>query len=292
MANPLTAIPPKTQTNIMPTVQSVAASSTAYLDLPLGLRYHQLILAYGGTTFAPANMTTIRVKVNQEPIWAVSGAFVDMQNQFDKMAAASANSSLILNFERVGLRSGPARWSTAINAGLGAGGAASPQCPNGVRSFRLEIDINSAAVAPTLTVYAIVSQINPAQGLWMMRRETWYENVPGAGEYLFTHKYNADPLRPIISRVFVNDAGACSQFRWLANNQEIVNRTVGVNSQILQKDGFRTPQANYTAYDTGEAGNAANAVNAGQIAQLDLRYTFSGANAALPVYAETLGIAA
>lgn len=276
--------PPKLQTNFMPAVLNVAANTTAYLDLPLGVRYHQLLLAYGGT-FTPALMTQIRVKVNNQPIWAVPGTFVDTMNQFDKLPAASTNTCLVLNFERVNLWSGPARWSTAINAG----GMPTQQCPSGVQSLRLEVDIG-AATSPTLAVYAKVSQMNPAQATWMMRREQWFENVASsASEYLFTHKYNADPLRPVLSRLLINDTGIVTNFRMLANSQELVNRTVGVNNQTLQVDGIRTPQTNWTVYDTGESGNAANAINVGAIADFQVRATFSGTNANLPVYSETLG---
>ena len=284
--NPAT-LAPKTQTIILPVIIGVQAGATAYLDLPLGVRYHAIYLQYGGTTFTPANITQVRVKVNGTVVWALPGSFLDTMNQFDKMQAASTYNTLALSFERIGLKSASARWSTALNTGKGVLTRAVPQ---GITSLRLEFDINGTAVAPTLVATAKISANNPAQGAWLMRREIWYENVAVVGQYLHQHKYNQDPLRPMMSRMFFGDTPAnITAFDIQANRQEIINRTSTLNEHIQTVDNLRAPQAGQVVWDTGEDGISANMLNVGSIADLEIRTTHAAVNNALPVMAESLG---
>jgi len=67
-------------TRTMPSFEGVAANSTATCRLPLGLTYNQIMLAYGGTSFTPADMTEIRLVANGKPVQRWAGADLDSVN--------------------------------------------------------------------------------------------------------------------------------------------------------------------------------------------------------------------
>lgn len=276
-------------TQLMDNPQNVVVSGTAYLELPIGLRYHALHLVYGGTTFDPTHMSGIRVKANKETIHDLTGARRDVINQFDKLPAASTHKTLTIPFERLGMVDQMQRYFTALNTGI-----KTPfQAPNGISSLRLEVDIDSGASAPTLSVYADVSDVNPDQALALMRELTNFENVAATGEYTHVNKYNADPLKPVIVRWgFLDTDTNITAFRFLSNGSEIINRTSALNEHVQSIAGIRTFTASDVIYDTGERGNANSVLRLGNVASFQVKTTHAAANANLPVYYQSEGVLA
>jgi hypothetical protein len=280
---------PQLQTYLLPPWQSVAAGTTAYIDLPVGFRYHNFHLPYGGTTFDVSKMDNIRLKLNGATVWQLTGTRQDDLNKFDGLPAASTNKVVTLSMQRHDMRDRFQEFFTAINTGPNSACVAAPL---GVRTARLEIDISAAAVAPTLpNPVAEISANNPAQGQAIFRTETWFENVPGAGEFLHNHKYNGDPSRGTLFRLMLGDTPAnITKLRLLENNQEKFNRDSGTNAQIQSAYKLRTPQAGYVVWDSAEAGNFGSAYHLAGVADFQVRSTHTGANVNLPVIAQTLGV--
>ncbi|HLY06098.1 MAG TPA: major capsid protein P2 [Rhizomicrobium sp.] len=279
---------PGKETIILPAFQNVAASQTAYLDLPLGFRYHKIHIVYGGTSMTPACITQLRVIINNNICWALSGTQLDTLNQFDKWPAGSTNKVLTIPFELPGLMADHMqKYYTALNTLVPC-----KATPMGVTALRIEIDINGTPTNPTLASYAEVSDNNPDQGKALLRREVWIENVASTGEYLHVHRYNGDPLRPVLRRVTMWDTSSnITAFRMLVNGQEIHNRLTAINSQIQAGNGdFRSPQnSSFVGWDSEEDGNYANRLKLGNVADFQLRSTHAATNSTLNVVAETLG---
>ena len=137
-------------TRSMPSFNGVAAGSTATLNLPIGLTYHSLELLRGGTSFTNAHIEELRLKAEGREIMVMTGAQLDSIQQFEGMAAAGTNITR-LNFERYGLDTRGGRELTAIGTGyrqvLDAG--AGDFNPTPIQTLQLEVDIASAASAPT-----------------------------------------------------------------------------------------------------------------------------------------------
>src|ERR1051326_3070302 len=146
-------------------VQNVAASKTALIELPVGKRYHQIILQHGysaGTnTVAGActNIAEIRVKVNGRVQRVMSGTQLrDMNilNCDEQLAGGTARSSYDGNgvpntAPGVALTiffAEPWRESKSDQEAL-----AWPT--NGFDSFQIEVDFGAAST-PTLSAWAVV----------------------------------------------------------------------------------------------------------------------------------------
>lgn len=126
----------------LPPFQNVGVSQTAVLpNLPLGVVYDGILLQMGGTTFAAANISEIRVRLDGKTIVEVSGA--QLQDINDYMGRTADAAFLPL-------------WFADINARTIQGenwGAIDTTLP--YSSFSMEIDINGTAVAPTLEAWVI-----------------------------------------------------------------------------------------------------------------------------------------
>jgi hypothetical protein len=267
--------------------QGVALSSTAFIDLDVGYRYHSLYLVYGGTTFDVSHMTNIRIIANGETIWNLSGTRQDVLNQYENMAAASTYKALLISFEREGLNDEVRKYTTCINTGIPCS-----QAPRGITKFRIEVDIDSGAVAPTLVAYAKVSINNPHQGIWLPRRKTFFENVPGSAtvEFLLANKFNGNGNEPGLARLtFAETAANLTNIRLSANGQDVVNLATAANQVATAQAAIRKVNTSYVMYDTAEDGNYNAYFRANNLAAFDARIIDSNANAALPVIVETLG---
>ena len=276
----------------VPNSNGVAANATATFDLPIGRRYHKLVLQYGGTTFNLAHMTEIRVIANGEVIQRFSGTDRDMMNQFDRQAASAG--ILVLPFDRVGLYQQNGEEATAIQTG-----SKDPGTGVAITSFKLEVDIGGA-IAPTLTVLAVQSDNDPGKpGPGLIRRIMQYSRaftVAGVNEVSDLPKGTEGNRYIWINRAFFL-TGNTLDLEIQRSNFTIFQRTAATNSR-LQTNGVRTPQANVYAFDPTEEGYDWEPValfqspNAQGIAlpYQDFRYklNLSGAET-VKIYAEYLG---
>jgi len=282
--------PVPTQRILTSYVSGVAATSTAYINLPLGFRYRGLHLLYGGTTFTPANMTAIRLYADNDLFQVISGSQRDMLNQFDKLPAASTYKNLHIPFERLGMSEPDARYLTCINTGAHSKGA---QSKSGITAqFRMEVDINSGAVAPTLSVLADVMDVNVTQSRLLPRIDQWTENVAATGEWLHvnSNRFLGDSIRPYVQRLTFGDTNTnITNLRLRRNNEDIVNVPTTLLQYNQVRENRRAPQANFVSYDTGDMGEYYNILDPIHMSAFEIRTTHAATNASLPVISETMG---
>ena len=128
-----------------PSFSSVTPGATARCEIPVGMTEHQWLLVYGGATLA--QLTGIRVIIDERVVMAyASGTDLDTDCQFLGMPAA--NGSVAIMFDRYGLKNRPAVEFSALGTGIvSLDGAGNRQTPN---NMRIEVDIDAAAVLPTL----------------------------------------------------------------------------------------------------------------------------------------------
>jgi hypothetical protein len=126
---------------------AVAAGGTASIDLPVGKKYHQLRIAYGTTTGGgptqanmEAHIDEMRVKVNGKVQRTMSAAELFAINAYHGIAVV--NGILPIFFSEPWRR-------TALGEDLTGWGT------NDVETFQVEIDIDAAALTPTLSMTVI-----------------------------------------------------------------------------------------------------------------------------------------
>jgi Viral coat protein P2 N-terminal domain len=177
-------------------VQNIAASKTALIDLPCGQRYHYIVLmhGHGGTVSIAAtatNITQIRVKSNGRVQRTMSGTELRDLNILNGTAYdclglpnAAPGVSFPIYFAEP-WRDSPAdqdalAWSTA-----------------GWLSFQIEVDLGAAAT-PTLQAWAVVDDFVPPQntnpGIVKWIRASL---VPGGTQYDYTQLDRRDYLQQI-----------------------------------------------------------------------------------------------
>lgn len=158
-------------------VSNVAASKTALIDLPIGLRYHTVILQHGyasGTnTIAAAatNITEIRVKVNGRVQRTISGTQLRDMNllngtAFDAVAGEAPNTAPGVSFPIFFAE--PWRQVPAE-----ADGMAWPS--SGWDSFQIEVDLGAAST-PTLAAFAVTDNLaasSKGAGIVKWIRQSW-----------------------------------------------------------------------------------------------------------------------
>jgi hypothetical protein len=279
---------------ILPQMNSVGAGLTAYVNLPTGVRYHNILIAYSGTTFDYTKMNAIRLYCNNDLIQTISGTVRNVFNQFLNMPAAAAGGPGILElpFERMGMADLIERYRTCINTGDKSIGGA--QAAAGILNVRLEIDIDGTAVAPAIALYADVSDVNVEQSVLLPRIDTWQEPIVAGGEYLHNNtpkKILGDAKRPFTERIWMVDTIAhITAFRFKENGRETFNRPTTLNEARQKAWGKRTPQAGYVVYDPAEEGETNNFLHGLQLGTFDFYSTHAAAaTTPLTMYSESMG---
>lgn len=130
----------------LPSLSNVAAGSTATLELPRGLSYHQIAIKYAGVTLA--QLQKIRMEVDGKVFQQYKdGAQLDALNQYYGRGAAE-NGWIILHFVRPEL-------DTLAQQRLFALGT------QDISTLALRADIAGDAAAPVLEAYALESEKEP-----------------------------------------------------------------------------------------------------------------------------------
>ena len=267
-------------TRQMPSFEGVAASSTATLRCPIGLTYHQLIIAYGGLAAGPGpqllDIDEIRVVANGQVVQRIAGGLrLDADNQFEGRAAQSqvAAGELTLDFDRYNMRSRAGEEFTKLGTGFA-------NDPTPIRTLSVEVDIGAGATNPTLEAKAIQS---PPSALGVIKKiRNFNYNPAAAGDF----QISDIPRGDLINKIYFRSANINS-VRVERDNFTVFDRTKAENDTI-QTDGVRVPIAGEFVYDPTESGNAAEGLVTAGVQDLRFIVDMSGAGA-LGVTVEYIG---
>jgi hypothetical protein len=249
-------------TRKMPSFEGVAAGQTATVRLPVGLRYHKLLVAYSGVTLA--QMTEIRLIANGKTVQRVIGGDVlDSMNKFDGRNAAAG--ILTLDFERFGLRTRSGSEFSVIDT--------TAQAKQQITTLSLEIDIDGAAVAPVLSAAKAIQSGAAENSNPIMKHVRVFGYDPaGSGDFEISDL----PKMGAINRVFFKSAAGINSIKLSRNGYDVFERTKAEN-EAIQSDGVRVPQANYSVIDFSEEGNGQDWLEVAGVQ--DLRFTLDMAAA-------------
>ncbi len=257
-------------TTTMPSFEGVAAGAIATARLPIGLTYEQLLITYGGATLAQLN--EIRIIGNGKTIQRyTSGTRLDQLNKYHGRAAAAG--VLVVDFNRYGLRTRAGEEVTALGTGARDTGGIE------LSTLAVEIDIDGAAVSPTLSVKAIQSAPRPL-GLVRWVREFTY-SAPASGDY----EISDIPKGHLFNTVHFNSA-SINSLEIQRDRFTVFKRTAAENS-LVQTDGVRVPQASVFTFDPTEIGNGAEALETAGVHDLRFVLNMSGASS-VPVTVESI----
>ncbi|MDC5840194.1 major capsid protein P2 [Vibrio europaeus] len=130
----------------LPSLSNVAKGSTATLEAPRGLSYHQIAIKYSGVELA--QLQKIRMEVDGKVFQQYKdGEQLDALNKYYGRGAAE-NGFIVLHFARPEL-------DTLAQKRLFALGTAD------ISTLALRIDIDAAATAPVLEAYALEAEQEP-----------------------------------------------------------------------------------------------------------------------------------
>jgi hypothetical protein len=253
-------------------VDGVAAGQTATARLPIGGTYERIFIEYGGATLAQLN--GVRLLANGKTVQKITEfTKLDAINKYDGRTAAGG--IIVLDLLRSGLRLKPMEELTGIGTGH-------PADKNPITTLHLEIDIDAAAVAPTLVISAEVSAPR-VSGLIKFVREYTFD-APAAGEYEIANI----PTGNDVNRVFFggHTANVYTKLEVERDSRILFTRSVALNEQV-QSDGVRVPQADLVCFDPSEEGHGSEVLATSGFQ--DLRYRLTVTNAGqVPVTVETL----
>ncbi len=262
----------------MPYPEGVTAGGTAVFKLPVGRRYHELVLTYAGVTLAQLN--EIRVIANGKPIHRYSASVRDALNQFDGRAAAAG--LLVIPFDRYNLKNRVGEEETALNTD------SFDQNGRGIRSLTVEVDIDGAAAAPVLSMTASQSEKLQGGAGTILHVNKFPRSAAGAGELQISDiPFGGVTTQALNRAVFVPSVGTISDMKVERDTYVIWERSTTLN-EMLQVDGVRSPQSGYFIIDKTEKGFAGDPVALAGFADFRYRLECSAA-AQIDCFIETLG---
>ena len=282
-------MPGRQQIRKMPSFEGVAAGQTATLRMPVGLTYHELLVAYKLTNSNQglSNMISeARILANGRTLqrWADIDdlASVTAFDGFPKAAATDGDDFFLIPFDRRRMKTRAAEELTSIGSG-----PPTLRDPNGnpdptpLATLTCEIDIKAGVTGAELSASARQSQ--PAfVGLVKKVRTFIYPLVVGDIEI-------ADlPRGDIINRIII-EAATITRLQILVDNYTIFDRTVGENNREQAASLYRTPQAGYFIFDPTELGYGAEGIVTAAVGDLRLIVTSSAADAGARFIVEYIG---
>lgn len=250
-----------------PTPQQGGA--TAVLNLPVGLTYHSIDVAYSGVTLA--QMESIVLKVDGQIVKQYgSGEDVDAMNQFDGKAAAAG--ILTIDFERVGLMTPENRVRSVLGTHYKT---ADGKGARAIKTAQLEIKIASGVVAPVLSATA---EQSPPREMDVMCRLLEFTYDLASGENHIANLPFGNLQNAYINRIFIETANTTKMV--MRKNQRTIFERTKAHNELKQTDGKRTPQTGLVVIDTTEQGFGGNLINTLDAQDLRLLLTASGAETA------------
>lgn len=272
----------------MPALTTAPANgNTATFRLPIGRRFHHLYLLGSGTTFAPADISEIRILANNKPLQRFSGADRDVMNLFDGRAGASIDASkfnLTIPFDRYRLSTRAGDEETALNTG-----SVDPKTGKSISSLTVEIDLGSTSTGTlALEMYASTSEQlagGPGTVPYILKSKRDYAS---ATTYEWSDIPRGGLTSQFINRVFLNPStGTLENLKVLANSYTVFERTAALNERV-QRDGIRVPQGGWYCIDRTERSYAGDPFDVRQLDDFRIRFDTSG-GMTVTSYTEYLG---
>jgi hypothetical protein len=245
-------------TRKMPSFQGVGAGQVATLELPIGLTYHALLFELGGT-FTTSLIDKISFDFNGRPVWELTGDELDDVNTYVNGAPYNGTDRQIyLSFDRIGQRLKEMSEMTAIGTGMPYDGdpKSATYNPTPLVSIVCKIEINAAAVNPTIEAYAI--QSGPRSLGAFIKRRKYYRTISGAGRLEVSDLPKGDP----IDKIWIYAPGGnLDKVTLDRDNYRAFERTVTQNDFVQTYHARRTPVTNLYVIDPAETGNGMDMIN-------------------------------
>lgn len=262
----------------MPTPAAVVAGSTATFKLPIGRRYHALYLLGSATTITVADLTDIRLMVNNKLIQRFSGTQRNMLNKFDgreDAAISAAAFNLVIPFDRYGLLTKAGEEETALNTG-----SIDPQTGKGITSLSVEIDLagpGGITGTPALEMYATTSEALPGGAGTVPHMRNSVRDFTAAQQYDISDYARGGETTQFVNRIaFIPSASTLDLFKVEANSYTLFERTAALNERA-QRDGIRVPQAGMYVIDRTEHGYAGDPFDVRGLDDWRVRFNTGGA---------------
>jgi hypothetical protein len=212
----------------LPSFNSVAAGQTATVTIPTGSRYHAIFLKYKGNAnqaTIEADLTQIRVKINGK---VQRVATLEELNKINALNGYAFQAGLVPVFF-----SEPWRRNVVGEDTLAWG-------TDGVRTFQIEVDIDSGATAPTLEAFAIVDEVKAAlTNIVKWRRQSIQNNQTGKLTVNTLPRIKGDIYQRM--HCFEQAGGDISGIEVNLDRKETYTQTDQENSAVLAMQGM-TPQ--------------------------------------------------
>ena len=223
----------------LPSFSPVSPGVTVTLGCPTTRTYEKILLKYGGT-FTRAQMKNIRLEINGKPLQEYKdGDELDAINDYYGRADVAGFLTLYFVRPEMDFKDGMQKL-----CGLGTAD---------VDTMQLRIDIDAAAVNPTLEAYAVTSDPQPLGAITKVKAfpasfatagEQAIDNLPGGPRIIAMHLFKAD-----VDEVSVE-----------VNGRRVAEGVKAVHEQV-QKESGRVPQtASCTHVDFCLDGNLAEAL--------------------------------
>ncbi|UOL48288.1 major capsid protein [Vibrio phage vB_VruC_PG21] len=220
----------------LPSISNAAAGSTATLELPLGLAYHQILLEFTGVTLA--QMKKIRFEVNGKVIQQYeSGTELDLLNKHYSRGQAE-NGFLPIFFARPELVQIEQQRTFAVGT-------------SDISTFTMLIDIDEAATNPKLNAHAI--QGNPMPIGYITKVKSFPVSFSTAGTQEIDNLPTPQTAR-IASIHLISDKVTHAELE--VDGNIAFQASKGLADKI-QKDANRTPDASKLTMDFMKEGDFA-----------------------------------
>ncbi|NIC03977.1 major capsid protein P2 [Billgrantia bachuensis] len=226
-------------TTRMPSLSNVTPGGTATLNMPIGRTYERLILSY--TNLTRAQMKDIRISVDGKPVMEFADAeqVAALNKYYGRHDAAG---QLTLWFVRPELNQLEQQRVTGLGTGARDGSGK-------VSTLQLEVEIDGAAVGPTIQAHAIQSDPAPLGMINKIKRFTYSSATAGQFEI------DNIPKGPRLCAIhFIKDADDVSRVEVEQNSRKVVEGGKTL-LQYLQRESGRVPQAKYLAVDFTQEGD-------------------------------------
>jgi len=223
---------------------SLAANTTATVNIPIGFTIHSFMLDWtGSTTFGTGYIDDIRIKVDGRLIWECDGTNLDKINKY-LGRAASANNRIMVDMDRFGLYERVQREITALGTGapLDLDPKSKTYNPKQIKNVQMEVDIGTGAAGVSLTGKYEVSGSSPTGVILKRRKQT--RSVSGAG----TLDISDLPTGDLINTIFLHDGGNTTDIVLERDSFQVADLEL-LDWSTLVNDGIRTAQSNQMTLD-------------------------------------------
>lgn len=259
-----------------PSWEGVAAGQTARLRIPTVGNIHGVNITYANVTLA--QMTQIRVKLNNKIIFSGTGTQLDALNQNRGLTAAGG--ILAFYFDRYNLMQRDMEVLTAIRAGR-----PDPVTGYAITEILIEMDIDAAASGVTLSsqyqftnFQFIPTSDNAALGIGFYKHTHPFTNAPSGASTVTINDLPKIGAPYQLMNCISLFSSAITALRLIINNETIFEGTLA-QLQRLNIDGVRTTVANWVHIDFTGWGYGADLLGLFDMNVPDLRLevTVSGA---------------